>query len=216
MEDQAMRARDLRERDNNSIKARKALDQTRQTRDFGYHGDLDLAGHSAGAGLWGFTGIDVHRDSDALDRSNFDVISKDLLARFPVDCEVMHASHWAVGWVDQLLVKWTSKTGVITLAGLAVLEWQDTLSDYPVADEDHYFELDSEERRESMVDSIHWLLMDYETSNESNDSAIESWLFTNQSDVWQEAYEDGGDFSDYVDAVLDACAALHFFDYNQF
>lgn len=86
---------------------------------------------------WGFSPIGTHRDADTLTRSNWQVITKDLLARFPDAFEVFHTSHWAVGWYDHLAVDTSDDAAMRALA-----EWLDKLDGYPVANEDHWSELE--------------------------------------------------------------------------
>jgi hypothetical protein len=116
--------------------------------DFGYWGSDEMFV------TWGYT-LSVHRDSDVLDRSNWQVITDDMLERFPDDCRIESASHWAVGWIEQLAVRVLREDGPvfpaefneddITEAFEAIYEWSDKLSDYPVADEEHYSKLEYDE-----------------------------------------------------------------------
>lgn len=57
-------------------------------------------------GCWAMVpGASVHRDSDALARSNHRVILADLRERFGEDIvTVESASHWAVGWTEAAFV----------------------------------------------------------------------------------------------------------------
>ncbi len=94
-----------------------------------------------------------HRDSDALDRSNWQVISKDLLTRFPDDVHIESANHWAVGWIETLRIRvlinpmaeepFTENN--ITQCFEAVCEWENCLANYPIADESHFTELEYKE-----------------------------------------------------------------------
>lgn len=77
-----------------------------------------------------------HRDSDALDRSNWRTIVPAMLADHPDDAATETVSHWAVGWVEYLLVR----PG--TAAADAAQRWADKLADYPVADEEDYGNLE--------------------------------------------------------------------------
>lgn len=83
--------------------------------------------------------LSVTRDSDALERSNWDVITGPILAAHPEDAAIERMSHWAVGWVDNLLVRPGSP------AEAAMAEWSRKLDSYPVADEDHYGMLEMNE-----------------------------------------------------------------------
>lgn len=80
------------------------------------------------------------RDADALEISNWEVISRDLIGRFPDDVEDHHFGHWAVGWVDRLYVRRGASQAMA-----AVGEWMNALADYPVADEMHYAETEDAE-----------------------------------------------------------------------
>lgn len=93
----------------------------------------------------GMTIFSVNRDSTALDRSNWAVITRDLLQRLPKRFEIMTCNHWACGWVEHLLINIDEN-----LAIDAVIEWIEKLADYPVADEDHYSNLQYEDAVESL------------------------------------------------------------------
>jgi|SRR5215471_13608138 len=110
------------------------------------------------------TGIGQHRDSDVLDRSNFQVILEDLRERFPDLIEVDGASHWAVGWVEGILVPALTDPSLgytesnVHPAFLAAMEWQAKLADYPIADETAYSELEWTEFCDYVTDEAesHW------------------------------------------------------------
>lgn len=96
----------------------------------------------------GWSGISIgpvgrHRDSEVLERSNFDVIYEDLDKRFGADVDIANFGHWAVGWVEEII--WNS--GNKNLAK-AVAEWGKKLESYPVADEDDFSEKEMEEQQE--------------------------------------------------------------------
>ena len=87
---------------------------------------------------WGIA-LTQHRDSDTVERSNWRVIVPDMLAQYPDDAAVESASHWAVGWVEHLLVR----PG--TAAYAAAERWAAKLANYPLADEDDYGQLEWDE-----------------------------------------------------------------------
>lgn len=147
-------------------KAKKALERPEN---FAYYGDLnEMDG-------WGRSGLVQHRDSDELGKSNWQVITKDLLERFPDDFAIESSSHWAVGWIEELRVRvirqdaikdhgfpiardtvaveWSED--IITDAFKAVVEWADKLADYPVADEEHYSRLEHEELMEYLTNEVY-------------------------------------------------------------
>lgn len=94
---------------------------------------------------WGDRGdwaaaVEQSRDSDALDRSNFRVIAADMRERFPAGVATETANHWAVGWVESLLVA-PGNVAAIVAARL----WIARLNDYPIADEDDFAQLEYDE-----------------------------------------------------------------------
>ena len=80
-----------------------------------------------------------HRDSDALERSNFRSILKALGGEGDT-VAVENESHWAVGWVEHLLVD-PADTERVKIAE----EIRDALEDYPVVDEEDFSNLEYEE-----------------------------------------------------------------------
>ena len=90
-----------------------------------------------------------HRDSDCLSRSNYRRILEDLLKldgkhqTDDTECFVydFRASHWAVGWVEYILVKQDAPEEIKQAAGEIIC----ALSDYPVYDESDWTELEHEE-----------------------------------------------------------------------
>lgn len=106
-------------------------------------------------------GVDIalsqNRDSDALERSNWQVIETDLVTRFgdteytpyiegkgeqylSKDIAVASLNHWAVGWVEHLCFNTARKD-----IAKAVKEWGEKLDNYPVADEMHWSKLEWDE-----------------------------------------------------------------------
>lgn len=120
--------------------------------------------------------IGQHRDSGVLERSNWTVVSDDLLRRHgdtvsvhapecgsveteaPVcDCTpdvvVERFRDWLVGWTETLSVRVEIPqrhvaVGEPTRAWLDAVEWLDALESYPVADEMHHAELEWTEATE--------------------------------------------------------------------
>jgi hypothetical protein len=76
--------------------------------------------------------LSQHRDSDALGRSNWAVITADVLSVSDEDAAIESASHFLVGWVEYLLVRPGSS------AARRAQEWRDRLDNYPIANEEHY------------------------------------------------------------------------------
>jgi hypothetical protein len=112
--------------------------------------------------------ISQHRDSDALVRSNYTRIYTDVLAKavelgqpagididpdLPNDRQWVYsfrASHWAVGWIEYVILRNAAPDDLVTYVG----EIRAKLDDYPVYDEDHFSELEHTETQE------YWSAMD--------------------------------------------------------
>lgn len=96
--------------------------------------------------------IGKHRDSDTLSVSNFEV-AKEMLERVlsaqpdadPDDLRFECASHWAVGYVETILVKATNIELVREAASI-----RKALDNYPVLDDEDFSEREWEERQETI------------------------------------------------------------------
>ncbi len=88
-------------------------------------------------------GVGVHRDSDCLERSNFDSVVKALDIDNRDDVHIVRANHWAVGWVEWIAIHET-ETECLKIADEIV----EGLSDYPVIDETLFCEYEYEEASE--------------------------------------------------------------------
>lgn len=97
-----------------------------------YHGDKDLI-------EWG-TIMVRGRDDGVRNISNFEFISEDLKARFPGDVDVEEWDHDVVGWIRKLMIRVDNPELVE-----AAFEWQRQMQDYPVADDEHFSEMEEEE-----------------------------------------------------------------------
>lgn len=106
--------------------------------------------HSRDAVYWGECGdwlivISRHRDSDCLSRANYDA-TKEILGAIEGADEFLseeRSNHWAVGWVDYLIIDPSWDAGV-RKAG----EIRSELEDYPVVDEEKWSEYEMEEADE--------------------------------------------------------------------
>ena len=111
----------------------------------------DYAGHNP---VGDYRGAGQSRDSDALERSNYRRIFEDLQAKAD-ECwrsdsvYDFRASHWAVGWVEQIIVKADAPEPVLDL----LVEIIDALEGYPVYDEEDFSALETEES-EAFWDSL--------------------------------------------------------------
>jgi len=175
--------------------------------DYGYHGDLPRGETWAGT-------FSVNRDSDLLGQSNFEVILADLESKFPDDVMVERAGHWAVGWVDEIMVRMLDDNGCVTPAGEAALEWNDTLSDYPVADESHWSEKQYEAAQQWFGDQVGSIVRNSDELADDADDHIDDIidvLIRNDGGAWDYILEDPEQHSiedEYVEEVLDAARQL--------
>jgi hypothetical protein len=118
---------------------------------FGYHGDLDLFN------TWGSCFTLEHRDSNTLDQSNSATI-KQLIKDNGLedDFEVCNFNHWAVGWAEQLAIRLATEDGI---NHEALTFWQsilDSLENYPVLDEDDYYNREYEDFIDTLGSCYKW------------------------------------------------------------
>lgn len=126
-----------------------ATDGLQKPSDFGYWGPEDMFE------TWGFCGIDKNRDSSILDISNFECISKELTTQFPNDFRIETYNHWAVGSVTRMVCRILHHKGEITDKNITdafkkAMKWLDDLADYPVANEEDYFDKQHQRRIEDL------------------------------------------------------------------
>ncbi len=110
--------------------------------DFGYHGDnaeLFLT--------WSLGPVIEHRDSDLLAKSNAEILKKELESAEekgviePNSWAIESCNHSAVGWVDHLSFKVVDEKREPTNVFKFTVSWFEGLQEYPVADDEHYSEL---------------------------------------------------------------------------
>lgn len=104
--------------------------------------------HKQDASYWGgrpdWLIVDaMTRDSEAISRSNFRVALKRLEAISEEHVAVERSNHWAVGWVDYLIVD--RENPAMVAAAKAI---QAKLADYPVLDEEDFSREESDEADE--------------------------------------------------------------------
>jgi hypothetical protein len=87
--------------------------------------------------------IGQHRDSETIEVSNFRVALK-MLGGESKRVIIVRALHWAVGWVESIMVHKTALKKIEIGQGIA-----DKLEDYPILDDDDYQELEMEELEEA-------------------------------------------------------------------
>jgi hypothetical protein len=155
----------------------QAVKEAAQLTDFSYRGDKDLGR------TWAMT-FSKSRDSSILEQANYDAVKGDLEKRFPRDVSDERFSHFAVGWLDQLLVRMLDKSGKVTKAGIAALEWKDKLESYPVADDEDY----SRREFEATLENIK-----YEGGlDEDAAQKVYDWLWKNDQMALENVDDKGG------------------------
>lgn len=82
--------------------------------------------------------VGLHRDSEAIERSNFEV-ALEMLGGESDAVMVVRASHWAVGWAESLYID-PLASGASEAIEIAE-NIARSLEDYPLLDEDHYSQL---------------------------------------------------------------------------
>jgi hypothetical protein len=85
------------------------------------------------------SGCGQHRDSDCLERSNFACMLKSLGGESETVI-VVRENHWAVGWVEWIAIHEDDSKSLVIADKI-----QERLEDYPIINEDHWSELESEE-----------------------------------------------------------------------
>lgn len=133
--------------------------------DFGYWGSDDMFK------TWGFTGIDQNRDSDVLERCNFEVITKELIELYPNDFRIETYNHWLCGYVDRLVCRVLEVSNDfdefnITWAFKAVIEWHERLNNYPIANDYIYDDMRIKEVIESFEELPDYLINMINTEEE--------------------------------------------------
>ena len=139
---------------------------TEKDPDHSWWGDRDIEDKER----WGQT-FSVNRDSGLLEQSNFETISKDITERFPEDARIIHSTHWAVGWIEQLFVRMYNDEGP-TEAYEALMEWKEKMESYPVADESDF----SNREVEAAIENIGTI----GRVTEEQASEIAHWLWDNE------------------------------------
>ena len=89
-----------------------------------------------------FVGLSQHRDSDALERSNF----RSALEALGGESETVHVvreGHWAVGWIEWIAIHESDEKALSIQ-----YEIEGSLANYPVLDEEDFCEEETKEANE--------------------------------------------------------------------
>lgn len=107
---------------------------------------FDTANNYAGPdiGAWYKAPVMLTSDPELLDRSNWEVVTRDLLplktwVRESPTVAVRRFGHWAIGWYELLLIHESNEEALRRAE-----EWARALSRYPVADDEHFNQLEEE------------------------------------------------------------------------
>lgn len=153
---------------------------TRRPSDFGWH-DAPKDSH-----LWAFTRFAQNRDSGPLERVNYEVAVKELFSRRAGRGSVLDSrfGHFAVGWVDQLIVRVCRKlprsgeTVPTTLAWQVYCELRDRVDNYPCLDEDKLSEVETTEALEYLENEVPPVEMFKTETRDQLILKVYSWLGT--------------------------------------
>ena len=88
-----------------------------------------------------------HRDSGLVDKSNFQSALKMLNGESDT-VKIVRAKHWLCGWVEMILIHESDKESIDKGN-----EIEKALENYPILDEDDFYERESE-KREELIEEI--------------------------------------------------------------
>lgn len=148
--------------------------------DFGYWGYEDMFK------TWGFAGHDQSRDSNIMEKSNFKVITGDLMNQYPNDFRIETFAHWAVGSVDRLICRILidetkgCDEDNITESFKASMNWHNRINNYPIADEDYYYEKLQDEAIDCIKNMEDYLFL---VTNTEEDGWAEKIYYTLTNDL---------------------------------
>ena len=96
------------------------------------------------------SGCGQSRDSDCLERSNFECMLKALGGESET-VTVVRESHWAVGWVEWIAIHQDDETALKIADDI-----QERLQDYPVISDDDFSEKEMEEANQVWTNCYSW------------------------------------------------------------
>jgi len=119
--------------------------------------------------------VDTRDSDDLLGQTNVAALLKDLAARpeFEGQWEIVHADHWACGWVSHLAFRAVDDRGEPTLIFRFLLAWNDRLDG--CADEEDY----SRRQYERALERIDWHRPAGCEGPEDMNARIFGWLWEN-------------------------------------
>jgi len=149
-----------------------------------------------------------HRDSDSIARSNASVIAK-LMEGFD-ESEVIAEdhNHWAVGWIKGYAIR-CLVDGEPTQAIAKWKEIQDRLKEYPVLNEEHLSQLESEEVWRYLVGEVGYALRKCERTSKVCSGDPEDAYIASEVYRWLDENEPGQLEHDGNSPVLDTESVEH-------
>lgn len=136
------------------------------------------------------------RDSTLLEESNADALLEALAEAEkagtiePDSYEVLSSSHWGCGWVEQVSFRAVGPEGKPTNVFRFLKAWSDSLSNYPVADDEDYSRREYEATLENIESEGRGVLDD----NPPEDWAeqVHRWLWENDQEALENSDDRGG------------------------
>jgi hypothetical protein len=148
------------------------------------------------------------RDSGLLEKSNAAFIDREL-EPFAEDAVVAEShSHFAVGYVDGFAIKVYDDNGSITPAFIRWYELNCRMEDYPLLDEDDYYQREVDATIDNILGelrSIEYTSADSETTDDIA-YAVYRWLWDNDQGEVENRDDQGGYPS--TEAIIGALIAL--------
>jgi len=152
-----------------------------------------------------------NRDSRLMEESNAAAIDKIMAEFIGDDCWQERHSHWACGYVDGYVIRVYDKDGNITPAFEKWYEIAVTLEDYPLLDDDDYYEREYGATLENIRNEMHYAI------NQLEDDGIEvdedglsgkvfDWLWDNKQEEVESRDDQGGYPSE--EAIKEAVLAI--------
>lgn len=159
---------------------------------------------------WSLGPVVLTRASTLLEESNHKALISYLDdLNLPTEWLIVHCNHWGCGWVDHLAFHAVNSDRTPTKIFKAIKSWFNALSDYPVADESDYSQMEYDatlENIETVGGRFVDLGKDLPEGEDSWMSAVFGWLWENDQEQVQSQDDRGGCPS--KEAVIDALIDL--------
>lgn len=144
-----------------------------------------------------------HRDSGLLDQSNGEYIAK-ALAKYPRQVIRQSHSHFAVGWLEVLVIKVYTSRGKITAAFRKLYELQQRMSeDYFILDESDYSRRQYEATLENIAFAAHIYPQKYVLPSDWTNK-VYSWFHDHDIELGNDDDCGGYPSQEQLDAAFEA------------